>query len=117
MLNFGIVMIKSLKTLRMTRLTWRRWVLLWAQPELGGGTLFARFCNYIFASSVLARSCKCKMHVLSQEFANILLQKYLGFASFHKYDLAGFRKLLHTFANIALVLHCFTTSSKVLQIV
>ena len=26
--------------------------------------------------------------------------KYLGFASFRKYDFAGFRKLSHTFANI-----------------
>ena len=33
------------------------------------------------------------MHVFLQAFANMLLQKYLGFASFYKYDFAGFGKL------------------------
>ena len=40
------------------------------------------------------------MHVFSQAFANMLSQKYLGFAIFRKYNFAGFRKLSREFANM-----------------
>ena len=58
------------------------------------------------------------MHVFSQAFANMLLQKYLGFASFGKYD---FRKLSRKFANMfrkafqAFAIHAFARFRKVSQ--
>ena len=38
------------------------------------------------------------MNVFSQAFAYKLSQEYLGFASFRKYDFAGFSKLSQGFA-------------------
>ena len=65
------------------------------------------------------------MHVFLQAFANILSQKYLGFASFRKYDLAGFRKLSRKFANMVLqrfaifhkwfAIYCFASFSNLSQ--
>ena len=102
-MGLGMVMTKSLKSLRMTRL--RRRVLRRALPEQRGGgggelainTPSARFCNQVFVNSVFARFHKCKQHVLSQAFANMLSQKYICLASFRKYDFAGFSKPLAHF--------------------
>ena len=79
-------MIKSLKTLRVNML--RRLGLSEQEGGGGGGGLLALNTTQLG----LARICKCKMHVLWQAFAklNVLLQKYLGFASFCKYDCPGF---------------------------
>ena len=71
-MGLGIVMTESLKTLRMTTLMQR---VLWALPELGGGAI--KLNKYTFrkvANRVFARISKCKMHVFSQAFANMLSQ-------------------------------------------
>ena len=118
-MDLGKVLMKSLKTLRMTML--RRLGCFWHVLSRGEGgrgglainTPFTRFCNKVFANRVFARFSKCKMHVFSQafsKFANMVSQKYLGFASFPKYDFTGFHKLSHTFTNM--VSHCFAIFCK-----
>ena len=84
--------------------------LLLAQPEHGGGGEGASnkytFCTVSqlgFSISVLTRFFKCEINVFLQAFTNMLLLKHLGLASFCKYDFAGFRKLLHNFANMVQV--------------
>ena len=47
------------------------------------------------------------MHVFSQAFANMLSQKYLGFASVRQYDFACIRELSRKFANMGL--QCFAS--------
>ena len=79
--------------------------------KLAPNAPLAKFHNWISANSVFTRISKCKMHVLLQGFANVLSQKYLGFARICKYDLAGFRKFSRTFANM--VLQCFIIFCKV----
>ena len=123
-MDLGKVLMKSLKTLRMTML--RRLGCFWHVLSRGKGgeggpainTPFARFCNEVFANRVFARFRECKMHVFSQafrKFANMISQKYLGFASFPKYDFTGFHKLSHTFANM--VSRCFAIFRKLSQFI
>ena len=52
-----------------------------AGPEPGWGWQKIHL-SQAFANRVFARIRKCEMHVFSQAFANMLSQKYLGFASF-----------------------------------
>ena len=69
-----------------------------AGPEPGWGWQKIHL-SQAFANRVFARIRKCEMHVFSQAFANMLSQKYLGFANFRKYDFARFRELSRKFAN------------------
>ena len=54
---------------------------------------FCKVSQLGFRISCFHKVLRMLMHVLSQAFANMLSQKYLGTASLHKYDFAGFSKL------------------------
>ena len=73
-----IVMTKIVKTLRMTRL--RRLDLLWALSRGGAGNKYT--FHKVLQNVFFVRICNCTMHLFLQAFANMLLQKYLGFTSF-----------------------------------
>ena len=70
-MGLGIVMTKSLKTLRMTLIE----RVLGARPEPGGrgGEQYIHLSQG-FANRVFARFRKCEMHVFSQAFANMFSQ-------------------------------------------
>ena len=56
------------------------------------------------------------MHVLLHGFANLLSQKYIGFARIRKYDFAGFHKLSQAFTSfLTLSQICFAIFRKVSQ--
>ena len=82
-------MMKSVKTLRMTRL--RRRVLLWARSKGGASNeyIFSKVSQIAFSQGFANAKCM----YFRKLFANMLWQKYLGLASFRKYDFAGFHKL------------------------
>ena len=104
-MDLGKVMMKSLKTLRMTMLRRRGCGGPCLSQGKGRGrpgklainTPFARFRKQVFANHVFARFRECEIHVFlhafAASFANMLSQKCLGLASFRKYDFASFRTL------------------------
>ena len=89
MMGLRTVMMKSVKTLRMTRL--RRRVLLWARSKGGASNeyIFSKVSQIAFSQGFANAKCM----YFRKLFANMLWQKYLGLASFRKYDFAGFHKL------------------------
>ena len=110
----GIGMTKSLKKLRMTRLRSPELQRAAGWPEHWGVELatldddydkytFSKVLQFSFSKLCFFEDSQVQKHVLSLAFANMLWQKYSGFpgfATFHKYDFAGFCKLSHFFLQI-----------------
>ena len=85
-MGLGIVMMKSLKTLRMPMLRRRgcSWPCLSVCVGFCNKYTFQKVSQLGFRKSSLVRFCEFKMHVFSQTFAVMLSQKYSDFGEICK---------------------------------